>query len=172
MKMIFKTFLALVLLSVTAISADTIVKRQTSISLNGKPIMYIFDSKTCPYCEKLEGELNNITFLNELAKKFDIYAIARDDHKLYNILGKQVSTQELQMSYRVKATPNIVIFNNKAEKMFQMPGYISPMALSKMLEFTLGIDSGKYQKTDWAKYLYSNNVTSSDKPKKKKLQQH
>jgi len=159
-----------VLLS-TLLFADTIVKRQIEIPLSDKPIMFIFDSKTCPYCEKLEGELNSVTFLNDLAKKFDIYAIARDDHKIYKLFGKDVSTQELQMSYRVKATPNIVIFNKKAEKMFQMPGYIAPVPLSKMMEFVLGVDSGKYQKSEWAKYLYSNNVTASEKPKPKS-QQH
>jgi len=155
----------------TLLFSDTVVKRQTEIALSDRPIMFIFDSKTCPYCEKLEGELNNVTFLNDLAKKFDIYAIARDNHKIYKLFGKDVSTQELQMSYRVKATPNIVIFNNKAEKMFQMAGYISPLPLSKMMEFTLGVDSGKYQKSEWAKYLYSNNVTASEKPKPKS-QQH
>lgn len=172
MRKLTKIIASLLILGSSLMASETIIKRQTNLPLSGKPIMYIFDSKTCPYCEKLEGELNNITFLNDLAKQFDIYAIARDDHKIYSILGKDVSTQELQMSYRVKATPNVIIFNKKAEKMFQMPGYIAPMALSKMLEFTLGVDSGKYQKSDWAKYLYSNNVTSSDKPKKKKAQLH
>jgi len=152
--------------------AETVVKREIEIPLSGKPVMFIFDSKTCPYCEKLEGELNSVTFLNDLAKQFDIYAIARDDHKIYKLFGKDVSTQELQMSYRVKATPNIILFNKKAEKMFQMPGYIAPLPLSKMMEFVLGVDSGKYKKSDWAKYLYSNNVTASEKPKPKSQQHH
>jgi len=166
-----KKIILLLSLLTTLIMADTIVKRATEIPLSGKPVIFIFDSKTCPYCEKLEGELNNVTFLRDLAAQFDVYAIARDDHKIYKLFGKDVSTQELQMSYHVKATPNIVIFNKKAEKMFQMPGYISPLPLSKMLEFTLGVDSGKFQKSDWAKYLYSNNVTASEKPKPKS-QQH
>jgi thioredoxin-related protein len=162
----------LFLLFATLLMADSIIKRSTEIPMAGKPIMFIFDSKTCPYCEKLEGELNNVTFLKDLAKQFDVYAIPRDDHKIYKLFGKDVSTQELQMSYHVKATPNVVIFNKKAEKMFQMPGYISPLPLSKMLEFTLGVDSGKYQKSEWAKYLYSNNVTASEKPKPKSKQHH
>jgi len=166
-----KKIVFLFALLATLIMAESIVKRSIEIPMSGKPIMFIFDSKTCPYCEKLEGELNNVTFLHDLAKKFDVYAIARDDHKIYKLFGKDVSTQELQMSYRVKATPNIVIFNKKAEKMFQMPGYISPLPLSKMMEFTLGVDSGKYQKSEWGKYLYSNNVTASEKPKPKS-QQH
>ncbi len=151
----------------TLLFSEGIVKSQTNIPLSGKPIMFIFDSQTCPYCEKLEGELNNITFLAEIAKKFDIYSIPRDDHKMYKIFGKDVSTQELQMSYHVKATPNVIIFNNKAEKMFQMHGYISPLPLSKMLEFVLGIDSGKYKTSDWAKYLYDNDVSASEKAKPK-----
>jgi thioredoxin-related protein len=149
-----------------------IIKRQINIQMDGRPIMFIFDSKTCPYCEKIEGELNNITFLKEVAQKFDIYAIPRDDHKIYKLFGKDVSTQELQMSYHVKATPNIVIFNKKAEKMFQTPGYISPMPLSKMLEFVIGVDSGKYKKSEWVKYLYNNNVTASEKPEPKSMQHH
>lgn len=171
MRLIQRAGILLLLASLFVFSGD-IVKRQTEITMSGKPVMFIFDSKTCPYCEKLEGELNHVTFLNDLARQFDIYAIPRDDHKIYRLFGKDVSTQELQMSYRVKATPNIVIFNKKAEKMFQMPGYISPLPLSKMLEFTLGVDSGKYQKSAWAKFLYGNNVTASDKPKKKVLKQH
>jgi thioredoxin-related protein len=166
-----KKIVFLFALFATLLMADSIIKRVIEIPMAGKPIMFIFDSKTCPYCEKLEGELNNVTFLNDLAKQFDVYAIPRDDHKIYKLFGKDVSTQELQMSYHVKATPNVVIFNKKAEKMFQMPGYISPLPLSKMLEFTLGVDSGKYQKSEWAKYLYSNNVTASEKPKPKS-QQH
>ena len=166
-----KKIVFLFALFATLLMADSIIKRTIEIPMAGKPIMFIFDSKTCPYCEKLEGELNNITFLNDLAKQFDVYAIPRDDHKIYKLFGKDVSTQELQMSYRVKATPNVVIFNKKAEKMFQMPGYISPLPLSKMLEFTLGVDSGKYQKSEWATFLYSNNVTASEKPKPKS-QQH
>jgi len=51
--------------------------------------------------------------------------------------------------------------------MFQIPGYISPLPLSKMLEFVIGIDAGKYKKSDWAKYLYDNDVTASEKPKPK-----
>jgi thioredoxin-related protein len=167
-----KKIIFLFALFATLLMADSIIKRSTEIPMTGKPIMFIFDSKTCPYCEKLEGELNNVTFLNDLAKQFDVYAIPRDDHKIYKLFGKDVSTQELQMSYHVKATPNVVIFNKKAEKMFQMPGYISPLPLSKMLEFTLGVDSGKYQKSEWAKYLYSNNVTASEKPKPKSKQHH
>ena len=164
-----KLFVLLTLLSTLLFSQD-IIKHQTDIPMSGKPIMFIFDSQTCPYCEKLAKELDSVTFLNEVAKKFDIYAIPRDDHKIYKLFGKDVSTQELQMSYRVKATPNIVIFNNKAEKIFQMPGYISPMPLSKMMEFVIGIDSGKYTKADWTKYLYQNNITASENSKPKSKQ--
>ena len=158
-------------LCLTFIFAESVVKHKIDIPMTKRPVMFIFDSETCPYCEKMEKELNEVTFLNDIAKKFDIYTIPRDDQKIYKIFGKDVSTQELQMSYRVKATPNIVIFNNKAEKMFQIPGYISPLPLSKMLEFVIGIDTGKHKKSDWAKYLYDNDVTASEKPKPK-LKEH
>ena len=164
-----KIFLLLILVS-SAVFSNSIIKRTTDIPLSGKPVIFIFDSKTCPYCEKLEGEIDNITFLNAVAQKFDIYAIPRDDHKIYKIFGKDISTQELQMSYHIKATPNIVILNKKAEKMFQTHGYISPLPLSKMMEFVIGADSGKYKKSDWSKFLYDSKLTTSEKAKPKSMQ--
>jgi len=165
-----KKIALLLMLCATFLFAESIIKNQTDIPMTGRPVMFIFDSKTCPYCEKLAKELNEVTFLNEIAKKFDIYSIPRDDHKIYKLFGKDVSTQELQMSYHVKATPNIVLFNSKAQKIFQTPGYISPMPLSKMMEFVIGIDQDKYQKSDWAKYLFDNNIGATEKPKPKSKQ--
>jgi len=152
------------------IFSDPLIKTATKITLTGKPIMYIFDSATCPYCEKLEKELVELKSLNEIAEAFDIYRIPRDDFKIYDILGKKVSTQELQMSYHVKATPNVVIFDKHAKRMFQTSGYIGPKALEQMLRFVKGVDEGKYKVSEWSKFLYQQNITTSEKSKPKSLQ--
>jgi len=148
-----------------------LIKTMTKIELSKKPIMYIFDSATCPYCEKLEKELVELKSLNEIAKAFDIYRIPRDDFKIYEIFGKKVSTQELQMSYHVKATPNVVIFDKHAKRMFQTSGYIGPIALEQMLRFVKGVDDGIYKTSEWSTFLYQNKVTTSAKSKPKS-QQH
>jgi len=162
-----KKIIAITVLLLEMLFAGNVVKQQIEIPMTSHPIMYIFDSKTCPYCEKLKSELNTLPDLKKLAQSFDIYSIPRDDHKIYKIFGKSVSTQELQMSYRVKATPNVVILNHKGEKMFQTPGYIGPKPLAKMMEFTLGVAEGKYQKSEWAKFLYGAKLTTSETAKKK-----
>ena len=165
-----KKVLLLSLMLISFVFGESVVQRSIEIPLSDKPTMFIFDSKTCPYCEKLEKELDGILFLNDVAKKFNIYAIARDDHKIYKLFGRDVSTQELQMSYHVKATPNIVILNKSAQKMFQTHGYVSPLPLSKMMEFVLGVDSGKYKKSEWSEYLYKSNITTSKTAKPKSMQ--
>ena len=162
-----RMFIALLLLG-TLLSAD-VVKFSTEIALTGRPMMYIFDSATCPYCDKLKKELNTVPELHALAEGFDIYRIPRDDHRIYNILGKDVSTQELQLSYHVKATPNVVIFNKHAKRMFQTAGYIGPVALAKMMMFVQGVDAGKYKTSEWAQFLYDSKITTSEKARPKTL---
>ncbi len=137
---------------------SSIIKHSQNIEYSGKPIMLIFDSSNCPYCKKLKEDLIQNKYLNTIAKEFDIYSIPRDDHKSYMILGNETTTQSLQMLYKIKVTPNIVILSSKGEKIWQLPGYAKPYVLGKIMEFVKGIEEGKYKKSQWRSYLKSNGV--------------
>jgi len=149
--------LSLVLLLPT-LRAESIVKFSDEIKATGRPVMLIFDSKGCPYCERLEKELDKVEFLHEVAKDFDIYRIPRDEPRSYTIFGEPTTTQSLQMIFRVKVTPYLVIFNAKGEKMWQIPGYTDAFLLTKILKFVKGVDEGKYKKSEWKKYLMEQEV--------------
>lgn len=164
-----KKLITLIAITSTLLLGDSVVQHSSKIVLDGKPVIYIFDSSTCPYCEKLKKELDELPQLNKIAKEFNIYSIPRDEPTIYDIFGKKVSTQELQLSYRVKVTPNVVILNKKAKKMFQTSGYIGPIALTKMMQFVKGVDDGKYKTSQWSEFLYNSNVTTSKESKPKSL---
>jgi len=145
--------LLLIIALVFSYANANLVKHSNDIKANGKPIMFIFTSSGCPYCERLKKDLREVEFLNKIAKDFDIYEIARDNFESYTIFGEPTTTQTLQMIFKIKVTPYVVIFNSKGEKLWQIPGYSDPFLLSKILNFTKGVDEGKYKKSEWKKYL-------------------
>ncbi len=47
-----------------------LIKQSKDIKISGKPIMFLFTSKSCPYCERLKSDLSEVDFLNKIAKDF------------------------------------------------------------------------------------------------------
>ena len=135
-----------------------IVKFSREIPYTGRPIMLLFDSHTCPFCEKMKRELNEDPALHKIAQSFDIYRIPRDDQMSYRVLGVGTTTQNLQMLYKVKVTPYVVLLNPKGKTMWKLPGYVKPYVLAKIMEFVDGVDKGEYKKEEWREYLRKNGI--------------
>ena len=120
--------------------------------------MLLFDSKGCPYCKKIKRELVEDKTLHSEAVKFDIYRIPRDEQRVYTIFGNKTTTQNLQMLYKIKVTPYIVLLTSKGEKIWQIPGYIRPDVLAKIMAFVEGVDKGRYKKEEWREYLKKSGI--------------
>jgi len=135
-----------------------IVKFSREIPYTGRPIMLLFDSHTCPFCEKMKRELNEDPELHKVAQRFDIYRIPRDDPMAYTVLGVGTTTQNLQMLYKVKVTPYVVLLNPKGKTMWKLPGYVKPHVLSKIMAFVDGVEKGRYKKEEWREYLRNNGI--------------
>lgn len=153
-----KKFLSVAFLSIVYLYSSSLVKFSEDIPYSGKPIMLFFDSKSCPYCKKIKEELTEDKMLHSEAVKFDIYRIPRDEQKLYTILGNKTSTQNLQMLYKIKVTPYLVLLTSKGEKIWQIPGYVRPDVLAKIMAFVEGVDKGRYKKEEWRDYLKKNGI--------------
>ncbi len=50
-----------------------------------------------------------VEFLNKIAKDFDIYEIPRDRPDFYKMFGEKTTTQTLQMIFKIKVTPYVVV---------------------------------------------------------------
>ncbi|NPA51090.1 MAG: thioredoxin fold domain-containing protein [Epsilonproteobacteria bacterium] len=134
------------------------IKFSKEINITKKPIILIFDTKTCPYCEKLKRDLTTNKELKKEADSFDIYQIPRDRPTTYKIFGVESNTQMLEMLYKVKVSPYIVILDSKGNKVWQIPGYIDPFKLSKLLKFTKALEKGEVKRENWKEFLLKEGV--------------
>jgi len=135
-----------------------VVVHKSTIAYSGKPIMLMFDSQTCAYCEKMKREISQEPTLHKVATEFDLYSIPRDQPQRYKVLGNSTTTEDLKALYKVKVTPYIVLLTSKGEKIWQIPGYVKPNILAKVMKFVKGVDTGKYKKEEWKEYLKQNGV--------------
>jgi thioredoxin-related protein len=153
-----KHFIILCLLLVSLFPSENLIKNSTDIVTDGKPVMLIFTSQTCPYCEVFAKDLHENEALNALAKGMNIYEIKRDVYKEYTLWGKPTNLKTLEMTFAVKVTPNIVIFDKMGRKIWQIPGYADPALMIPYLKFVHGIDNGTYKITQWEAYLREEGI--------------
>ncbi len=157
MKNIFKYILFVLVLAVIS-QANNMIKQSTDIKKSGKPIIMLFSTKTCAYCDVFKKELNTHKELNKLAKTFDIYEIKRDEQHDYTMWGEKTNLKTLEMTFAIKATPNTIIFDKTGRKIWQVPGYADPTIMVPYLEFVIGLDNGKYEITKWKEYLRQKGI--------------
>ncbi len=130
----------------------------STIPYTGRPIMLMFDTRTCPYCKKTREDVIKHSELHAIAQQFDLYNIPRDEPQAYTILGNDTTLQSLIMLYKVKVTPNIILLTSHGEKIWQLPGYVKPEVLARIMAFVKGVDEGKYKKSEWKEYLRKNGI--------------
>jgi len=134
------------------------MQKSTDIVTNGKPVMILFESKTCGYCEIFKKDLVQNKEMNKLANQMNVYSISRDEYKDYTLWGKPTNTRTLEMTFAVKVTPNILIFDKTGRKIWQVPGYADPSIMIPYLKFVIGLDNGTYKITQWKEYLKKEGI--------------
>lgn len=155
-----KKILLVLSLLVVSVFAE-VYNDKTRLVAEGKGVMFIFESKSCPYCELLKKDFKENDKMKELSKDFNIYFINQDVQKDY-VIGKtkkKETTTTLRMAFMSKSTPNIVMFDKKWNKIFQLPGYAHPAQMITFMGFINGLHDGKYSTKDWQKYLKDNGVS-------------
>ncbi|MEA2018046.1 MAG: thioredoxin fold domain-containing protein [Campylobacterota bacterium] len=145
--------LLLILIFISGLFSSDLILKSTDIVTNGKSVMLIFSSKTCPYCDVLKKDLVENKELNELAKDMNIFEVKRDEYKEYTLWGQPTNLRSLEQTFAIKVTPNIIIFDKTGRKIWQVPGYADPKIMIPYLKFVKGLDDGTYEITQWRTYL-------------------
>ncbi len=109
---------------------------------DGRFVVLIFDSTSCPYCKKLKNDLNNNPELSKLSKKMVIYTIHVNEEGTYILPTKKgnlkVSSQNLARMYGFRgSTPYIVFCNSDFRPIVTIPGYLKPETLIKVFKYVL-----------------------------------
>jgi len=153
-----KKIVLIIAFFISSLFANSLIQNSTNIVTNGKPVILIFSSNSCPYCDLLKKDLVKNKSMNNLAKKFNIYDIKRDEYKEYTLWGKATNLRTLEYTFAIKVTPNVVIFDKLGRKIWQIPGYADPTIMIPYMKFVLGLDSGKYKITQWKEYLQKEGI--------------
>ncbi len=148
-----RKLILIVSLFVSSLFSNDLIIKSTDIVTNGKPVMLIFSSNTCPYCDVFKKDLKENAVLNRLAKQMNIYEIKRDEYKEYTLWGKKTNLRTLEQIFAIKVTPNVIIFDKTGRKIWQIPGYADPTIMIPYIKFVKGLDDGTYKITDWKTYL-------------------
>ncbi len=109
---------------------------------DGKFVVLIFDSTTCPYCKKLHRDLNNNPELKKLKEKMAIFTIHVDENGTYILPTKKGSlkldSESLARMYGFRgSTPYIVFCNSSFKPIVTIPGYLKPETLVKVFKYVL-----------------------------------
>ncbi len=136
-------------------ASESILQHTDRLVANGKNVLLLFETKTCPYCKIFRKDIEENKLLHDLLKKnFNVYSIPLDEYHEYEMGDKnppkKTNTTSLKMGFTVKATPQIIMFDKNWDKIIQLPGYADP---SMMVLFINYIVKGIYKKEDLNKYL-------------------
>ncbi len=139
MKKILILLLTLLTLNAHA-KSDDLIKVSKDLVADGKNVMLFFGTKTCPYCDILKKDFKNDKIINKLlTEDFNVYYIPIDEMNEYNMGDKnppqKTNTVSLKMGFSVKATPQIVMFDENWVKIIQLPGYADPAQMKIFLNY-------------------------------------
>jgi thioredoxin-related protein len=155
MKRYTKVLFFILFLLININAKETILKHTTKLVANGKNVLLLFETKTCPYCKIFKKDIKQNKELHKLLKEnFNVYSIPLDEYHEYEmgdkIPPKKTNTVSLKMGFTVKATPQIIMFDKNWNKIIQLPGYADP---SQMVIFINYIVKGIYKTEGLKEYL-------------------
>ncbi len=153
-----KYILILIFLALSAVSIqanDSILQHTDKLVANGKNVLLLFETNTCPYCEMFKKDIKEDKLLHKLLKEnFNVYSIPLDEYHEYEMGDKnppkKTNTTSLKMGFTVKATPQIIMFDKNWNKVIQLPGYADPSMMKIFINYLV---KGIYKKEDLNKYL-------------------
>ena len=155
MKTILRVFAIAITFTLFLNAKDSLIKHTTKIVANGKNVLLLFETKSCPYCKLFKKDMEQNKVMHKLLKdNFNVYSIPIDEYHEYEMGDKnppkKTNTVSLKMGFTVKATPQIVLFDKEWNKIIQLPGYADP---HQMIIFLNYVAKGIYKKEDLKKYL-------------------
>ncbi len=101
----------------------------TTIAPNGKPMVVVFGSKECSYCDLLKKDIKETAALeSSLEKEFSTYYVSMDTLSEHNLVHEtqtmKASNKLLAEIYGINATPTLMFYDEKGQSIFRVPGYM------------------------------------------------
>jgi thioredoxin-related protein len=147
-------FLTLIF-SMSLLQAEVLISYDSKLKADGKNVMLILGSKSCPYCEILKKDITKNGELSSLIEgKMNVYYIPIDEQKNFEIGDKtpavQTTSLSLKMQFGSRVTPTVVMFDKNWNKIIQLPGYADPSQMKLFLNY---LNNDIYKDKDLTSYL-------------------
>ncbi len=151
----FSFFLLFSLVILTGCSSKKTSNSTVKLKSNGKFVVLIFDSTTCPYCKKLHRDLKENKELRQEERNMTVYTIHVNETNTYLLPSAKgelkLQTEDLAQMYDFRgSTPFIVFCNKNFKPILTIPGYLRPKTLSKVFKY---ITSRAYETMSINEYL-------------------
>ncbi|MEA1914086.1 MAG: thioredoxin fold domain-containing protein [Campylobacterota bacterium] len=110
------------------------------IGPNGKYMVLVFGTNTCPYCMKLKEDIfQSKEFQNRLKNDYSSYYFKTHEnlrHKLYHEKEfMDVDTKTMISIYGVEGTPTIIFTDKEGKAVIMVPGYMPAKQFMATLDF-------------------------------------
>jgi thioredoxin-related protein len=128
----------------------SVFKDTAKIGPNGKYMVLVFGTNTCPYCMKLKEDIfQSKKFQKRLKNDFSSYYLKTHDnlrHKLYHEKEfMDVDTKTMVAIYGVQGTPTIIFTDLEGKAVIMVPGYMPTKQFLATMDF---MDSKKWEGKD------------------------
>ncbi len=142
MKKIISLVILVSLFLINLEANESPLQHTNKLVANGKNVMLLFETATCPYCKIFKKDIVEDELLNKLLREnFNVYSIPLDKEMDYEMGDKnppkKTNTISLKMGFAVKATPQIIIFDENWNKIIQLPGYADPEMMKIFINYVL-----------------------------------
>jgi len=129
---------------------NDVFKDTAKIGPNGKYMVIIFGTNTCPYCMKLKEDVfQSKDFQKRLKDDYSSYYLKTHEnlrHKLYHEKEfMDVDTKTMISIYGVTGTPTIIFADKDGKAIIMVPGYMPPKQFLATMDF---IESKKWEGKD------------------------
>ncbi len=127
-----------------------VFKDVAKIGPNGKYMVLVFGTNTCPYCMKLKEDIyESKEFQKRLKNDYSSYYLKTHEnlrHKLYHEKEfMDVDTKTMISIYGVEGTPTIIFADKNGKAILMVPGYMPPNQFLATMDF---IEAKKWEGKD------------------------
>ncbi len=126
----------------------------------GKHLIYFFHQDGCPYCNALvERNLSQKDIVEKIRTHFDVVELnIWGDREVVSESGHTVTEKQFSAALPVQFTPTLIFFDEKADKVLRLNGYVPPQQFRLALDY---VASGHESSMTYREFVERNQPESS-----------
>lgn len=139
---------------------DEVFIQSYSIRSYDKPLLIVFGSQKCPYCDLLKDDIAKDKELTSKLKQLSAYYINVEDPSPMEIEHRNeivpANAVVLKDIYQITNVPSFVFKDANGTQLLSVPGYMKKEVFHAVLDF---VNTGAFKNTSIKKYFQDRKLT-------------